>query len=161
MKKLLFIAMLALGLTANAQEGSFNVGANLGLATGDSSDGYGLTFSLEANYLFSVADQFEVGPSVSYLTYVGDEIGGFEVENASFMPIAAAGRYAVSETFTVGLDLGYGIGLSPDGIDSGLYYRPLVGYQVTESIMIQAAYSGISLDGSTASNVSLGAVFGL
>lgn len=165
MKKLLVAAMMFIGLAVNAQEGQFNVGVNLGLPLGDSSDVYSFAFGGEVNYLFNVSDDFKVGPSVSYVNYSGKTVDvlGFSVEvpSASFLPLAAAGRFSVSEQFTLGADLGYALGLSPDGNDGGFYYRPLVGYNVSEKIMLQVSYSGVSVDGGSFSNIGLGAMFSL
>ncbi|CAL2064368.1 outer membrane beta-barrel protein [Tenacibaculum sp. 190524A05c] len=166
MKKfLLAIAMVAFGFTANAQDGEFNAGVNLGLPIGDVSDFYSFTIGAEVNYLFSVSDDFKVGPSVGFTQFFGSdvEVLGVTVEgaDASFMPLAAAGRFAVSEEFTLGADLGYAIGLSPDGNDGGFYYRPMVGYNISENVMLQATYSGVSVDGGSFSNIGLGVMFGL
>ncbi|CAL2084464.1 OMP_b-brl domain-containing protein [Tenacibaculum sp. 190524A05c] len=162
MKKfLLTIAMVAFGFAANAQDGEFNAGVNLGLPTGDVSDAYSFAVSAEVNYLFSVSDDFKVGPSLGFANFFGKDVGGVTVDSASFLPLAAAGRFAVSEEFTLGADLGYGIGISPDGNDGGFYYRPMVGYNIAENIMLQATYSGVSVNGGTFSNIGLGVMFGL
>ncbi|CAM1341089.1 outer membrane beta-barrel protein [Tenacibaculum amylolyticum] len=153
MKKfLLTIAMVAFGFAANAQDGEFNVGGNIGLPTGDASDAFDIVGSIEANYLFNVAEGFKVGPSVSYIQF------NREAADISFLPVAAAARYSVSEKFVVGADLGYGIGMIND-TDSGFYYRPMVGYEVYENISLQATFAGFSLDGATASTVGLGATY--
>ncbi len=162
MKKLfLAIVMLTFGIALNAQDGKFNVGANIALPIGDSSNAFSFGFSAEANYLFEVSDDFQVGPSASLVYYFGKSENGFEVSDASFLPLAAAGRFNVSDEFTLGADLGYAIGISPDGNDGGFYYRPLVGYNISEDMMVQASYSGVSSNGATFSNISLGVVFGL
>ena len=153
MKKVfLSILMVALGFTANAQEG-FNIGANIGIPTGDA-DGFDITYAIEANYLFEVSDALQVGPSVSYLVYSSDFI------DLSFLPVAAAARYALSEKFIVGLDLGYGLSLE-EYIDDGFYYRPMVGFKVSDLIMLQAFYSGIELDGATVASFGAGIMFDL
>lgn len=170
MKKLLLVvAMVAASFTANAQDGSFNLGVNLGLPTGDAGDAYSFGMALEANYLFEVSDAFKVGPSLSYMHYFGKERtftnGGVtvttDVEDASFIPLAVAGRFSLSDEFTLGGDLGYGIGISPDGNDGGFYYRPMLGYNISENAMIQASYSGVSVEGGTFSNFGLGVMFSL
>ena len=165
MKKfLLTIAMIATGLVANAQDGQFNVGANVGIPAADADTGYSFAFSVEANYLFEISDDFKVGPSVEYAHYLGKEItvGGFTVdtEDASFLPLAAAARFNASEKFIVGLNIGYAVGLSPDGNDGGFHYRPSVGYAISEKATVQASYSGISVEGGTFANIGLGVVFG-
>ncbi|CAL2092660.1 OMP_b-brl domain-containing protein [Tenacibaculum sp. 190524A02b] len=182
MKKLLLVAMMAFGFAMNAQDGQFNVGANFGLPIGTTGDVSSFVLGAEVNYLFEVSDDFKVGPSVSYNyffgkdvdTNVGGNLGGLLnglvnqlteslgiSGDSSYMPIAAAARYNVSEAFVLGADLGYAIGISPSANNGGFYYRPMVGYNVAEKIMIQATYSGVSTDGSTASNIGLGVMFGL
>ncbi len=160
-KLLLIIVLLTLGVTLNAQKGKFNVAANIALPIGDSSNAFSFGFSAEANYLFEISDDFQVGPSASLIYYFGKSENGFEVEDASFLPLAAAGRFNISDEFTLGADLGYGIGISPDGINSGFYYRPMIGYNVSENMMLQASYSGISVDGFTFANISIGVMFEL
>ena len=165
MKKVLFIAVVVLGLgNINAQNGSFNAGVSIGLPTGDISNSSSLAISVEANYLFEISDQFKVGPSISYLHYTGkkDILGsGFDANDISFLPIAAAARFAASEKFTIGADLGYGFGISPDDIEGAFYYRPMIGYNISEKVMLQATYTGMSKEGSTISNFGVGAMFSL
>ncbi|WP_440881188.1 outer membrane beta-barrel protein [Tenacibaculum sp. C7A-26P2] len=184
MKKLLVAAMMVFGLAANAQEGQFNVGANFGLPLGDSSDYTSFAMSAEVNYLFSVSDDFKVGPSVSYLHYIAKDakdvkevfgpltgvinsmVDNFSVEttgieDSSFLPIAVAARYNVAENFTLGADLGYAVGISPKGNDGGFYYRPMVGYNISEKIALQATYAGVSKEITSYSNISLGVMFAL
>ena len=179
MKKLLVAAMMVFGLAANAQEGQFNVGANFGLPVGVSSDLTSFVMGAEVNYLFSVSDDFKVGPSVSYLHYVSKSAkdiaeglnGGplpdndnreyaEEVDDMSLLPLAAAGRYNVADNFILGADLGYAVGISPDEeAKGGFYYRPMVGYNVSENIMLQATYSGVNREGKIFANIAIGAMF--
>ncbi|CAM1370528.1 outer membrane beta-barrel protein [Tenacibaculum xiamenense] len=138
MKNFLVAAMMLIGLAANAQEGELNVGGTIGLPVGDASDAFDVTGAIEANYLFNVSEKFKVGPSVSYLHFNG------EGPDVAFLPLAAAARYSVSDKFIIGADLGYGIGVRPDGNDGGFYYRPMVGYKVTDKITLHANYAAVS-----------------
>lgn len=159
MKKLLLsIALVAFTFAATAQDGKFNLGVNLGLPTGDVSDAYSFVGSVEANYLFDVSDEFQVGPSASYVHYFGEE--DF-ISDGGFLPLAAAARFNASEEFVLGADLGYAIGISPDGNDGGFYYRPMVGYNLNDKVMLQVSYSGVSMDGGSFANFGLGAMFAL
>jgi len=162
MKKVLFIVFLAIAgvSNVNAQEGVLNGGFNLGLPTGDVSETYTFVLGAELNYMFPVADGFTLGPSVQYSHFFGDEVGGFEISDASFLPISGAARFNVSEKFVVGANLGYAIGID-EGNDGGFYYRPVVGYKIGETTQLNISYSGISMDGGTFSNVSLGVMFGI
>jgi len=165
MKKLLFAAIAVFGLSS-AMAQDFNVGVNAGLPVGDVADGYTLNFGLDANYLFEVSEEFDAGVTVGYSHFLGDSIdfgglGSLDVEDAGFVPIAAAARFNASEEFTIGADLGYALGVSPDGNDGGFYYAPKVQYGVSEALDIVLAYKGISVDGGTFSSINLGVEFGL
>lgn len=166
-KLLLIIAVVAFGFTAKAQDGQFNVGGYVGLPIGDSSDLYSFSYGGEVNYLFSVSDKFQVGPSFSYQQYLGDtrtvRAGSLtvsvDVPSVAFLPAAAAARYSVTEKISVGADIGYAIGVDK-GNDGGFYYRPMVGYKVFDKVTAQLTYSGISVDGGVnVSNIGLGAVY--
>jgi len=145
-------------MTANAQ---FSVGATFGLPSGDVSDAYTFALGIDANYMFDSESEIAFGVATGYLTYFGDEILGISIDNASFLPVAAAARYAASDKFTLGADVGYAVGLAPDGNDGGFYYRPMVAYAISEKASINLSYSGVSVDGGTFSNIGLGIMFGL
>lgn len=145
-------------MTANAQ---FSLGATLGLPSGDVSDAYTFALGIDANYMFDSESEIAFGVATGYLTYFGDEILGVSIDNASFLPLAGAARYAASDKFTLGADVGYAVGLAPDGNDGGFYYRPMVAYAISEKASINLSYSGVSVDGGTFSNIGLGIMFGL
>lgn len=159
MKKLLLVmAVVAFGFTASAQD--FRAGVNLGLPVGDAGDGYTFNLGVDLSYLWNVSDDFNAGLSTGYSHFMGDTIGGFDVEDASFLPLAGSARFNASEEFVLGADLGYAIGISPDGNDGGFYYRPMIGYNFGNT-QITGSYSGVSLDGWTMSSINIGVNFGL
>ncbi len=166
MKKLLLMsifAVFAIG-SVNAQ-GDLNAGVNLGLPIGDAGDGWTFNVALDLNYLWEVSDGFDAGVATGYSHSFGDsmDIPGFgtvDIDDAQFLPVAAAGRFAVSDSFTLGADLGYAIGIS-DGNDGGFYYAPRAQYAVSEALDIVLAYRGVSLDGGSFDVLSLGVEFGL
>ena len=164
-KVLLSVVMLVFAVSVNAQKGNFSAGVNLGLPTADASDGYSFALGAEVNYLFDVSSDFKAGVSASYLTFFGKDIDflgtTIEIENAAVLPIAGAVRYLASDKFSIGVDLGYAIGISPDGNDGGFYYRPLIGYNLSEKMELNASYSGISVEGGTIANFGLGLMFKL
>ena len=135
--------------------------AGLGNLVGDAEPAYGSALSVDANYMFESEGEVNFGVAAAYLTYFGKDIGGVSVDNASFLPLAGALRYGASDKFTLGADLGYAVGLAPDGNDGGFYYRPMVAYGIGENTSINLSYSGVSVDGGTFSNIGLGIMFGL
>lgn len=167
MKKLFLVAIIAMFSFSNAkaQSGVLNGGINIGLPMGDVDDSYSFNVDAELNYMFTVSEGFTFGPSIEYSHFFGKEISGggftFEVPDASFIPLSAAARFNVTQDFIVGGNIGYGIGLSPDGNDGGFYYKPVVGYKIGDNTQLNFSYSGISVDGGTFSSLSLGFMFGL
>ena len=154
-----------IGFGVQAQEG-FKAGVNLGLPVGDAGDASNFSVGVDAVYHWEVSDAFYAGVATGFTNAFGKtetfSDGGItaeiEFEDVQFLPIAASGRFAASEDFKVGADLGYAVGIS-DGNDGGFYYRPIVGYNVAEKIELNLSYTGISLDGGTWSTINLGVLF--
>ena len=173
MKKLfLVIIVFAFAFNVTAQDTSstdgsgFIAGISVGLPVGDAGDGYSFNITVELNFLWEVSDSFDAGIATGYSHSFGDtidlgEFGEFDLDDASFLPIAGAARFNVSDDFILGVDLGYAIGISPDGNDGGFYYAPRLQYGVSDSIDIVAAYRGVSVDGGSFDVITLGIQFGL
>ncbi len=170
MKKILVIALLAMGLSVSAQDGKLSAGLNLGLPLGSAGDAYSFVVAPELNYLFGVADNLEVGPSVAFYymfakemmpaqEIMGVKIPAVKPPNSMVLPVAGTAKYNLDQLF-LGVDLGYAIGIS-EGAGSGFYYRPKVGYSFSDSMTAQLGYAGFSSDGATSSVLTLGLVFGL
>jgi hypothetical protein len=165
MKKIILsiLAVAAFG-TANAQDGGgFKAGINVGLPMGDIKDAYSLAIGLDVAYMWQVSDKFQAGVTTGYghymgktetITILGEEFE-FDYEDAGFIPIAGTAQYSFTDNIFGGVDLGYALGISPDGNDGGFLYQPKVGYQ-TEKFEVYAGYKGISVDGGTFSSVNLG-----
>lgn len=164
MKKVVAVLAFALiGFSMNAQDG-FRLGANLGLPTGDAGDLSGFSIGLDAQYMFETAGDFDLGVATGFTNSFGKEIGSdefsIEIDDVQFLPLAGVARYKASEELSIGTDLGYALGIN-DGNDGGFYYRPTVGYAVSDGVEINASYTGISVDGGTWSTINLGVLFSL
>ena len=157
MKKVLLtaVALVAFGF-ANAQEGKFKAGANVGLPMGDIKDAYSLNVGLDAAYAWVISEKFEAGVGAGYSLYLGKD----SVEDASFVPVYGTAQYLITDAIFLGADLGYAVGISPSGNDGGFLYQPKVGYQAGE-FQVFAGYKGISVDGGTFSSLNLGVAFKL
>lgn len=154
MKKLILVTavLLTFGVSSSiAQE--FKMGAHAGVPVGDISDTHNLSIGADITYLLNPMGFFQFGPMVGYSHYVGES----NFEDAQYLPIAASGRLALGDAVFVGLDLGYGIGLSD--YDGALFYRPKLGYDFL-GISIVGSYEGFSYDGGTVSSVNAGIEFG-
>lgn len=160
MKKLLLCAAIAVFGLANVNaQGDLNAGVSLGLPIGDAGDLTTFNITLDVNYLWEVSDDFNAGVATGYSHSFGDSvtIGSltFEFDDMQFLPIAAAGRFNVSDKFTLGADLGYAVGIN-DGNDGGFYYAPKVQYDISEALDIVFAYRGVSKDGGSFNVLTLG-----
>lgn len=153
MKKvfLFAVALLAFGF-ANAQEGKFKAGANVGLPMGDAKDVFSLTVGLDASYTWAITDRFDAGIGSGYSLYIGKE--DF-IEDASFVPVYGTAQYLITENIFLGADLGYAIAVAPSGSDGGFLYQPKVGFQISE-FSVYAGYKGIAADGATLGSLNLG-----
>ncbi len=163
MKKLLFILLIFLFTISSAfSQSNFKIGVNAGIPVGDVEEFTTFQIGFDIAYLYPVSNLFSVGALAGYSRYFGDDIsttlGTIEVDDISFLPIAASARFGFENSLFVGGDLGYAVGLD-DGNDGGFYYRPKVGYELGPLAII-ASFSGISADGGDVSSVNLGVEFG-
>lgn len=142
MKKILLLAAFAVFGFTTVQAQQMKAGVDAMIPMGDVKDGYSFGLGANFTYFFEINEAFLVGPQINLLYYMGKETNGFKPDAALFLPIAASARYVI-EDFFFGADLGYGIGLSPDGNDGGFYYRPKVGYNFGPVAAV-LSYSGIS-----------------
>jgi hypothetical protein len=156
-KVILSLAFVAISFSVSAQSSGFNLGADIGMPTGDVKDFFSLTMTVNATYMFGESDQFNYGVAASYSYWKGKDAAG----NGSFLPLAGALRFNASESFVLGTDIGYAIGISPSGNNGGFYYKPMLGYNISENMMVQASYSGVSSDGTNFSNFGIGIMFGI
>ena len=134
-------------------------------STGDAGDVSGFSIGVDFTYLWSVSDQFDAGVAAGFSNAFGKEIetgiGSVKIDDVQFLPIAAAGRIHLTEEFSAGADLGYAVGIN-EGNDGGFYYRPMVGYSLSEKLGLSLSYTGISLEGDFNWNtINLGLMLGL
>lgn len=151
MKKLCFSIVTMFLLTIGVQaQGGFNLGVFVGIPVADGADVATFSTGIDVSYLFEINDKFSLGPATGYSHSFGDSVGNssLDYDDFQYIPIAGAGRFHINEMFTVGVDLGFAVGVN-DGNDGGFYFRPLFGYNVTEKIMLTASYRGISLSNKT------------
>ena len=159
MKKLISLVFISIFTvtTLNAQ-GLMSLGGGGGVPVGDAADLTTFAIAIDLGYLFEISDSFEAGVSTGYHHYFGDEItsGSFaiEVDDIQFLPIAATARVNISDQFYLQGDIGYALELG-DGGEGGFYYRPALGYRVSEQGAVDISYSGISVDGGNFSSVLL------
>ena len=154
--------------TATAQDG-MKLGINAALPVGDAGDFYSFGASADLAFIWGVSDNFGAGIVTGFTHYfgkdvddvfVGDSTIEVEVSDYSFIPVAGTARFNVSESFTLGADIGYALAVT-DGADGGFYYAPRVQYGVSETMDIVLSYRGVSANGGSFDAIALGLQFGL
>lgn len=163
MKKLglLLIAILFLAPVANAQVNQdIKIGVGAGLPLGNIKDYSKVNLSIDAAYLFEVADMVYVGPLINYSHYFAKTFHGVKIKDVQHLPLAVSGRinFGLENAVFLGADLGYAIGISK-GTDGGTYYRPKIGYDFGNLAAI-VSYSGID-DVTSINSLNLGVEFSL
>ncbi|WP_299667527.1 hypothetical protein [uncultured Polaribacter sp.] len=164
MKKLfLSLSFMLVAFAANAQF-TPNLVVTAGLPVGDYKDASSFALSADLYFMKSVSESFGLGVTSGYSIYFGKDYdeGLVEIEGANFsyLPLAGAFRFNLSEDFSIGTDVGYAFGLS-DNTDGGFYYKPTLGFNIGDSSQLILSYQGISEDGGTLNYIGLGFAFGM
>ena len=151
MKKLFLVAAIAVfGISNTYAQTGLEVGVNFALPVGDADDYSTFTLGFDVAYLFEVSENFNAGIASGFTNAFGDSYNflgqSYDYDDVQFIPVAAAGRFYPTENLYLGGDIGYAIGVNT-GNDGGFYYRPRIGYSLTEMIGVNVSYTGISFDG--------------
>ncbi len=160
MKRIIFILCVLFSIGSFSQENEFNVGVNGGITIGNIENVSSVAFGLDANYLFDVFENIKFGPSLNLLYFITEEFNGIKPDAFIYLPIGGAIRLnSFGENFYVGADVGYAIGISPNGDNGGVFIKPMLGYHVSDKIELNIFYSGVKKRKPTYSYLGLGLVF--
>jgi len=141
MKKLFLLGVFALFGSVNAQSG-FKLGGHIGAPVGDASKMSTFTLGVDAAYMWTIMKGLDVGVTTGYSHFFGKD----RFDDFGFVPLAASGKYKFAKVpLFVGLDLGGAIS-TKDGINSGLYIYPKVGYQMPNA-ELYLGYQNIETEG--------------
>ncbi|WP_190808317.1 hypothetical protein [Flagellimonas sp. S3867] len=168
MKKIVLtiITVLAINLSMSAQDRSnIKAGFNAGVPVGDAADISSFSIGLDFNYHWGVSELLDVGIAAGFINAFGDTNeasgGGItiqtEFEDFQFLPVAASVRIYPTYSFKFGADAGYAVGINA-GNEGGLYYRPVIGYNITGNTELNVSYIAVSNDG-TFSIATVGILF--
>ena len=145
----LFFALFCSGLFA--QEG-FKLGVQTGLPYNDFNDISSVMVGGDFGYMRALGEVVDLGVMTGIVhgfpkTFVFEEVG-VEVEAnqaVDFIPLALSTRIWPSQSFSFGVDVGYAFGVT-DGIDGGLYLRPIIGFLFGTYTEINFSHTSINLD---------------
>ena len=153
MKKILLLICVLLSVHSFAQD-QLNVGINGGVTIGNVEAVSSFAFGGDVNYLFDVAEDFVVGPSIGIISFSTEE----DIEAITYLPLSASFIFhSIDDKFYVGGELGYAVSISD--VDSGFYIKPTVGYYISDSIKINAFYAGVRTSSPTFGYIGLGLTY--
>lgn len=165
-------------IVEKAKNGGFYIGANIGVPLSGAGDLASFNFGADVAYLFGIIDDLEVGILVGYSHFLGDGTyryygdDGYVERNyndASFVPVAASGRYYFNNRkFFAGADVGFAINVSGEA-KSGFYGKGKFGYDLGPLTLIGSFsaitggvdyddndyYGGLSVSGYHTANVGV------
>ena len=134
-------------------QGVFKAGAVVALPVGDAGDLSSFGLGADLYYMFGQEDSWlNFGPTVGFRHYFGKdfEILGQTVsaEDSQFLILAGAFRTKVGGIVNLGSDIGYAVrGWIDDGNTGGFYFRPIVGFDIADTIELNVSYENVSLNG--------------
>lgn len=161
MKKLLLIFAVAL-FSYNVSAQGFGGGIGVGLPTGDAGDFFSFAINADLNYMWEVSEDFEAGLATGLVYVFGkdweDGPNTIEVDDGQYLPLAATGRFSVSDEFSIVADIGYALGIN-DGNEGGFYYRPGLAYDISDTMNVNVSYTGVSDEFFDYNSINLGLGF--
>ncbi len=162
MKNNLVIVFILFSLNNLFSQEEVNVGVNTGITIGNIENFSTFAYGLDANYLFEVSNNIKVGPSLNFVLYLPKEFNGERKDSFLYMPIGGSVRFhSASDAFYFGIDAGFAVGLSPSGDSGGIFFKPLLGYKLTDSFKFNLFYSAVKKRQPTYSHLGLGIVYNL
>ncbi|MGB5360319.1 hypothetical protein [Eudoraea sp.] len=159
MKHLILVFIFTLfGMGSYAQEG-LKLGLHAGLPIDDFNDEISLMVGLDLGYMWALGEVVDLGISTGLIYGFKDSFQSDEIvsglTDVQFVPLAASLRIWPSNSFSFGIDGGYGLGLNK-GNEGGIYYRPIIGVLLGPMTEINLSYTGIQLENRTWNTVTLG-----
>lgn len=152
--KMIFL-ILSLTPCAFIAKAQWSMGGNIGIPVGAYKGISALSFGAELQYEFSSTSNFDLGFVAGIQHYAVKK----PTSDVSFIPIAGTVTYLLSKNTFIGTAFGYGVSLSPPGVNGGLYYRPAIGYYLGTVIKLTIFYSGFAFGGTQAENFGLAFYF--
>ncbi len=139
---------------------------SVGPTTGDSREYFSYNFQGNFYYLWNASENIDLGLTTGVLVFLGEGKNTNGSNNAFgsipdvYIPIAIAGRINLSQAFSIGSDIGYGLYANAFSDGGGFYFRPIITYNLKEKFAIIGSYANISESGGNASTINLGVNFG-
>lgn len=162
MKKLVASLLFVFITTVLVAQEGFKIGFQGGIPIGDFDDQISLVVAADVGYMWALGEVVDLGPASGYIIGFTDKFDDdsplADLPNVQFVPAAASLRIWPSNSFSLGADGGYAIGIN-DGNDGGLYIRPVIGFLFSAFTELNISYTNVSLDGASYSSATVGLLF--
>jgi hypothetical protein len=156
MKKWILSASFLLGtfLSTNAQKNdskiNFNVGAELGFATGNFNGAYSIGIGATAQLEYAIDEKSRITVNSGIIQYVGRKlpaipgVAAAKVRNNATLPILAGVKYDFASNFYGSAQLGVSVFAGSSGLASKFTYIPGLGFRINEKLDALLKYTGYS-----------------
>jgi hypothetical protein len=150
MKKLtVVILMVCVSIIANAQKDNskvnFNLGAELGLATGNLNIAYSIGIGATAQLEYAMDEKSRITVNSGIIQYIGKKISGTALKNQSnaVIPVLAGVKYDFASNFYGSAQLGVSLFTGKVGATK-FTYVPGLGFRINEKLDALLKYTGYS-----------------
>ena len=142
--KLRYVALVLLLCSTMYGQKGFRVEVGVGPVLGETRDYFSVNIQGKLYYLTNVTDRLDIGATSGFLLFLGSGSydGWFSDIPSGIIPVAVAGRMAVSEKVSIGIDIGYGIGILAE--DNGFYFSPMFAYNKSRNLAFTVSYSNVN-----------------
>jgi hypothetical protein len=156
MKKMIICSFIVIGaLAAKAQKNdskiNFNVGAELGFATGNFNNAYSLGIGATAQLEYAMDEKSRITLNSGIIQYVGRKlpnlipgVAAAKVRNNAVLPILAGVKYDFASNFYGSAQLGVSVFAGSSGLGSKFTYIPGLGFRINEKLDALLKYTGYS-----------------
>ncbi len=144
MTRKLLLALFFVGITTMSfAQDELNItlsgGVPMGTKVKEVSD---MAFEGDVNYLFDMYDGIKAGPSLSFLYFNPKE----DQDALMYLPLGGTIKFmSTNDSFFVGTDLGVVLPVLDDSKKTGVYFKPYVGYNISEAFKVAVSYSAVEM----------------
>jgi hypothetical protein len=156
MKKLAIISIIIIGsFSANAQKNEskvkFNVGAELGFATGNLNVAYSIGIGATAQLEYAMDEKSHITLNSGIIQYVGRKlpsivpgVAATKIRNSAVIPILAGVKYNFATNFYGAAELGASVFSGASSLGTKFTYIPGLGFKINEKLDALVKYTGYS-----------------
>lgn len=160
MKLTKFLLVLLLSSSLGFSQQAIKVGLHGGLPLDTATDNFAANIMADVDVVLYMTRKFQVGPTAGLSIFLHPNLYGENADNLTFVPVGGMAQFNLSYMFAFSSDIGYGIVLSPDFINSGIYLAPKGHVILSENFDIVLAYRALLGNDDPISSLTIGIEYG-